>query len=365
MQLVRDKEDMFWAIMFPILLATFMYLAFGQLFSSEKLEKLIPVAVVVESENAESENFQLFANEMSDILSVEYVEESEALKLLEEGKIDGVFYTGNGHRLMVVGSNWNTNILQAVLDSYTRNEAMIREIAQSHPERVETAIQNLSEYKSMTEEVTVGGGSLDTSLSYFFAVLGMACMFGCFIGMRCPIDIQANLSALGARRSVTPTHRLKLVIADLTAALTVHFFNVLILLAYMKYILKIEFGDNLGYMTLLCLVGSMVGVALGMFVGSIGKISENGKIAIMITVSLTSSFLSGLMVHSMKSMVEEHAPIINRVNPAALIVDGFYCLNVYDDMRRYWISFVTLVVMAVLLLGGSFVMVRRERYDSI
>ena len=99
--------------------------------------------------------------------------------------------------------------------------------------------------------MTLGGGSFDTSLSYFFAVIGMACLYGCFLGVRCPIDMQANLSALGARRSVTPTHRLKLVIADMLATFAVHFCNIVILLIYMKYILRIDFGEHIGGMHLI------------------------------------------------------------------------------------------------------------------
>ena len=36
---------------------------------------------------------------------------------------------------------------------------------------------------------------------------------------------------------------------------------------------------------------------------------------------------------NMRVVVEKHAPIINRINPAALISDSFYTLNNYDSMN--------------------------------
>jgi len=364
LQIVRDKGDMFWAMLFPIILCTLMYMAFGNFADSELIDT-IPVAVVVAEENTQSEYFREFVDGMEDVLEAEYLEEEAAIEKLGQGDIKGIFYTGTEHSLTVTGSDLDTSILQALLDSYNKNEAMIMEIAANHPENMEQALESLSNYESTTQEVTVGGNTFNTEISYFFAVIAMACLYGCFIGVRCPMDMQANLSALGARRSVTPTHRLKLIIADMLGTFVVHFGNIVILLVYMKFILGIKFGDHMGGMLLICLVGSMIGVALGMFVGSIGRISEGIKTGIMLGVSMVCSFLSGLMVYNMKDIVQQNAPIVNRINPAALISDAFYCLNVYDDMGRYYQNLIALVIIGILLIAGSFVMVRRERYDSI
>ena len=92
---------------------------------------------------------------------------------------------------------------------------------------------------------------------------------------------------------------------------------------------------------------------------------EGVKIGIMIGVSMTLSFLAGLMNADIKNVVDRNAPLLNRLNPAALISDALYCLNVYDAPERYIQDLVILSVMSVLLLAGTFVIIRRERYDSI
>ena len=71
------------------------------------------------------------------------------------------------------------------------------------------------------------------------------------------------------------------------------------------------------------------------------------------------------MNSSMKDTVEKHCPIINRINPAALISDAFYCINVYNDPARYYRNVLTLAVMSAALVFASFLLIRRNRYDSI
>ena len=48
----RVKELIFWTLLFPIALCTFMYLAFSNIFETTEKAGNIPVAIVAEQENA-------------------------------------------------------------------------------------------------------------------------------------------------------------------------------------------------------------------------------------------------------------------------------------------------------------------------
>ena len=143
------------------------------------------------------------------------------------------------------------------------------------------------------------------------------------------------------------------------------YFDVIVLLLYLRYILKLDFEGQIGRMLLISFLGSLIGVSMGIFVGSLGKMKEGIKIGIILGISMVCSFLSGLMNNTMKDLVEKNAPFLNRINPAALISDAFYCINVYDDMGRYYRNLITLALMSVLLVTASFLLIRRESYDSI
>ena len=82
--------------------------------------------------------------------------------------------------------------------------------------------------------------------SFFHALIAMACLYGCFIGFGSAITLQANLTALAARRSVTPTHKLKLILSEQISSFLIGYVDVIILLIYLRNILKLDFQGQIG-----------------------------------------------------------------------------------------------------------------------
>ncbi len=358
---------LFWPLIFPLVLGTFFYFAFGNI--EEADFETVSVAVIESTDSNADQSFLDFLDTIeqdeSKLIKTEEMKESKALKQLEEKKIAGIYYVDNTPSLTVSGVGFKESILQSLLESYEEGKTTMENIALNHPEGLNSASQQMSDYREMVKQVSLGGKTTDGNPQFFYALIAMACMYGCFIGFGAALSLQANLTTLAARRSVTPTHKLKLIVSEMLTSFLLHFVNIIILLIYLKYVLKMEFQGELPQMLIVSFFGSMIGVSMGIFVSSIGKFREGVKIGILLGISMICSFLSGLMNSSMKDLVERHFPLVNRLNPAALISDAFYCINVYDDPGRYWRSLIILVVMSVILTFGSFLLVRRERYDSI
>lgn len=363
---LRNPSIVFWPFLFPLALATLMYFAIGQMDQADF--ETVPAAVVVEEEGAAVNSFLTFVDAMdesSGLIRAEKMTEEAALQALEKGEAEGIFYVGNDVRLTVSGNGFPESILQSVLASYQSGEEAVKDIARLHPEGMQDALEKMKEYDTAVNQVSLGGTTIDGNVQIFYALIGMACLYGCFIGFGCALWLQANLTALAARRCVAPVHRLKLILTEFGAGFLVHFANMIVLLAYMRYVLKLEFTGSFAEMTGLVLVGSMFGVSMGIFVGSLGKVGEGIRIGILLGISMSLSFLAGLMDASVKDAVEQHAPVLSRVNPAALISDALYCINVYDAPERFADNMVILIIMSALMVGGAFLIVRRERYGSI
>lgn len=363
---LRNPSIVFWPFLFPLALATLMYFAIGQMDQADF--ETVPAAVVVEEEGEAVDSFLPFVDAMdesSGLIRAEKMTEEAALKALEKGEAEGIFYVGNDVRLTVSGNGFPESILQSVLASYQSGEEAVKDIARLHPEGMQDALEKMKEYDTAVNQVSLGGTTIDGNVQIFYALIGMACLYGCFIGFGCALWLQANLTALAARRCVAPVHRLKLILTEFGAGFLVHFANMIVLLAYMRYVLKLEFTGSFAEMTGLVLVGSMFGVSMGIFVGSLGKVGEGIRIGILLGISMSLSFLAGLMDASVKDAVEQHVPVLSRVNPAALISDALYCINVYDAPERFADNMVILIIMSALMVGGAFLIVRRERYGSI
>lgn len=364
---VRRFETIFWPLIFPLLLATLFYFAFGKV--EEADFETVPAAIVREEEPDTDTVFLSFLDSMeqdaSALIEGREMTREEALRALREKTVKGIFYVDATPSLTVGGNGLAESILQSLLENYENGKQTLEQIAGTHPEGMQSAIEQMSDYQELVEQVSLGGRTTNGNMQFFYALVAMACMYGAFIGFGAALTLQANLTSLAARRCVTPTHKLTLIFSEMVSAFILHFINIVILLLYLRYVLKLDFQGQTPEMLLVSLIGCMIGVSLGIFVGSFGKMREGVKIGILLGISMVCSFLAGLMSGQMKYIVEQHVPVINRVNPAALISDAFYCINVYNDWERYFRSLATLLVMCVILLAASFCMVRRERYDSI
>lgn len=364
---LRDKISIFWTLAFPIILGTLFYVSFGS--TNNREWEPIPVAVVKEEENTGFSSFlDTFQEREGDTtLQLTEMKEEEALTALDTGEIDGIYYVRQEPALVIRSSSLNSSVLEGVLSSYLKNEVIYKDIF-SNPQWVASISENLedmTERESFIKEVSLGGENLDSNMSYFFALIAMACMFGCFLGMTGVMCLQANISTLGARRSVSPVKKGQMILALFLVNFAIVYVCLMVLLLYLNFVLGIELGDHWGGMMLTCFFGDMIGVCMGIAVGSIGKLSIPAKIGINVGLSMLLSFMSGLMIGNMKHIIDTACPIINRLNPAAVISDAFYCLCIYNDPVRYRNDLMILTLFSIGLLIVSYCAIRRERYDSI
>lgn len=370
-QTMRDFSVMFWALAFPLILGTLFYLSFGNLgieSTGDSDWDTVKVAVIRDGSSSENHKaFEKFLEQMDgEILNIQdFSNESEALDALIDEKILGIFYVKETPSLTVSKNGIHESILTSVLETYNRNAAMFQEIATTHPDRLPDAAAAMEDYRQTTSEVSLGGKSMNPNSQYFFALVAYACLSGAFLGVKSTFDSQANLTALGARRSITPTHKLKLIIVDLLVLCMIHFVNILILCLYVTHVLGVSLGDNPGALLLVDLMGSIIGICLGIAIGSIARLSFGMKMGFTVLFTLFPGFLAGLMFGNMKNIIEQNCPIINRINPAAVLSDAFYCMGVYYDMERFTRCLAILAFMSILLLSIAFLSIRRERYDSI
>lgn len=104
---------------------------------------------------------------------------------------------------------------------------------------------------------------------------------------------------------------------------------------------------------------------MGIAIASVLKANENIKIGIVISVTMLGCFLSGMMGITMKYIIDKNLPIINKVNPASMITDGFYSLYYYDTLDRYIFNISSLLIFAFIMIFISYISLRRQKYDSI
>ena len=371
---IREKSNIFWTMIFPLILATLFHFTLGEMLDQNGMET-ISAAYVTQSaaESAESpshqekdsflEYLESFDNSWLKILPMT---EKEAENALKNDEILGTFYGGEEKSLTIGENSTYTSILSQILEIYEKNEVLIARIAQDHPEHLSDAVTALEDYKTCTETVTFGGTSMDSVQNYFFALIAMTCLYGSFMGMYNAVGVQANTSVLGARLTAGCVKRYKSIAASLLSSWMISFLEVLILLFYMDVILgDIDLSGQILQIFVICAAATLYSCSLGMVIGTVGSWSANLKNGIVVAVSMACSFAADLMLSGVKGAIETYAPVINRINPGALTTDAFYSVLVYNDTEKYFRSLILLTVFALLLLTAAVLSMRRMRYESI
>ena len=113
------------------------------------------------------------------------------------------------------------------------------------------------------------------------------------------------------------------------------------------------------------MAGSLAGLSIGIIVGAKFKSNENTKTGIIISITMLGCFLSGMMGITMKYVIDKNVPILNKINPANMITDGFYSLYYYDTLDRFWFNVWGLLIFSALMILISYFSLRRQKYDSI
>lgn len=367
--LMRGRVLLFWTFLFPLVLTTLFHFAFSQLESDTPFEP-IPVAVVDNGAYRGNVPLQKTLEEVgkkgeNQLLVVTIAGEEQAKALLKDGKVEGILSAGEEISLTVKESGISQTILKAFLDEFQRTSGTIANILAEHPEQAASLLQKLGDSRSFTKEISLSKASPDTTINYFFTVIAMTCMYGGLWGIESTTEMQPNLSPLGARRSLGPVPKRKIILADQIAMVLIQFVIILLVLLYMAVPLGVPFGNQWGYLIFACFTGCVFGVALGNCIGVLSTKSENAKTAWLLVISMTGSFLAGMMIVNMKDIVSHRAPFLNYINPCALLTDSFYALYMYDTHTRFFLNMGILWAFSIVLLSVSVLKLRRQKYASI
>ena len=372
LRLIRNKSNLFWILLFPILLGCMFKIAFSNIGKSESFQS-IPVAIVCEEcENAD--NFRLTVDELSkegedQMLSVTYCEEEEALEFLEKKEIDGILYAGDTVKLSISANmgnaQMNQSILKSFVEEYNVSAKIIADTWSTHPEKIPALLDQITKHTAYYEEVSLSRSNTDTYTQYFYNLIAMACLYTAMGGLYIAIENQANLSTLAARKNVSPAKKQVTIIGELAASILFEFILNLLAFLFIVFILQVDMTTRLPFALLAIFVSTMTGICLGFFLGSIGPKSEGGKVGMMFAIVMPCCFFSGLMMGNMRIIVEQHVPFVNCINPAALMSDCFYSLAIYDSMERYTRNILTLLLLSFIFCLGGFLLTRRKKYASL
>lgn len=371
---IRDKDNMFWTILFPLILATLFNMALSNISSAESFNE-IELAIV---ENKEYENYSDFINAIktvsdstvestsNNLFKINYVSKEEGEKLLENSKIEGYIYFDDEINLVVKESGIQESIIKGFLDDFQQTSSTIVNIINLKKDIMDNnPIDSISTRQSYVKKISLGKGDPNIIVQFFYALIGMTCLYGGLWGIKEVNALQANQSPQGARLNITPAHKLKMFLASVLAATTIQLIGLSILLLYLNFVLKISFGNELVYILLTCVISTLTGITYGTCVGSIINKGEGLKIGIFVGATMIMSYMSGMMNYKVKYEIHNKISILAYLNPANLITDSFYSLYYYDNYSKFFLNIGLLGIFTVVFSTITYFVIRRQKYASL
>ena len=224
---LRDREMIVWTWAFPILLSTLFFFTFTSLDTVSQLQVIL-LGVVDNTAYREDVAFSAALGAVSEqndsqlfeLTRLDSVEQGDAL--LQEGAIDAYLFVEDVPRLVVTSDGMSQTIAKGFLDRYLQTKSAVETLLRESPEAAER-LPLLMGADSLTREISLTDAVPTDKVNYFYALLAMVCMYGGFQGIHSISYLQANLSPLGARRTMAPVGRFRLITADLLGGITVHF----------------------------------------------------------------------------------------------------------------------------------------------
>lgn len=392
LELVRMPGVLVWALAFPLILSTVFMMMFGPLDDQAEIDP-IPLVVVNPADDVDGQSFQAFLDALSDdedgepLFAITYAPNAEeSLALVEENMAGESPYVGyvqlsedtpDVHVTSVSDltgiEQLKTSVLIMAMDNYVANAAMIHDLVNGNPSLlaqpdVAETLASMTEPIEATVRTTVTANQPKESVRFYFALLGMAALFGGTLGMIAFQRLKPNTSPLGARRALGATSHGRTVAATVAASWAITFACLCVTYLYMRYVAGVDFGGRDDVCLLTTAIAALTATALGCAISAIPKVPESGKSGILTGIVCFASLFAGLYgepTMELADMISANFPVLDYVNPAVQISQAFYSIMYYDSLAPMAGHLTILLVMALVLFALSAQSLRRQRYASL
>ena len=372
--LLRNRGLVFWTLAFPILLGVLFKAALGGLMTTQSFAP-VPVAVV-ESQEYRLSPYKTAFDELSRgddalVTVTSVATTAEGSSLLADDHVAGVVEViGDEASLTVATGGMDQTILTLLLDEIAQRVDMVTTLMADEmapgedPQTVAAEIMDRLAESGFTLK-DASPSSMDPLMAEFFSLVAMAALYGGMFSGTLMNYAQPQLGAVGRRIGVAPTRKSVFVASGIIASYVVEFVGLVLLVVVCRFLFGIDFGSNWGLTLVVASAGALAGLSLGVAVSALVRGGENMKIGVLIGMTMLGALLAGMMGGGLRYRVDATAPLVNKVNPVALITDGFYTPYYHPGSDGLWADLGILLVISLVLIGASMLTLRRQRYDSM
>lgn len=389
--LVRTPSVIVWVLAFPLIMSAIFLFMFSGMRTDGAVDP-VPVALVTpaaEKDGAPAGSFEQVVDALAEpgedqLLDLRRVETAgEAEDLLAAGEIDGYFELAlDGTPALTVGSAYtlssadgetavNRTILETVASSYVQSRALLEEVARRDPAALAdpAAVTDALGIQVDVGQVQITHARPEEIVRYYYALLGMSTLMASQAGMLAVAYAQPGVSALGARRAVSGTSRLRQLAGCALGAWAVSTVALTLAFAFLRLVAGVDFGGREGLALVAVAVCALLATALGACVGALplsaGISARSGILTALTCVLSLFAGLYGTAAMELADNLAHTLPWTSWVNPTKLVCDTFYALYYYTSLAPFAARLAACVAGALALLAVAGAIFRRQSYEHL
>ena len=321
-------------------------------------------------EYAASGTVNVFENQETNDFMKKYLDgdDNGYIKDYLSGYTGGDFFPQTHITLKLRKNGMDETMAKKMVQMYVTMQLQAREMMHSESLTADTGdliSKAMNGQDNIVEQLQLTDGNTDPFCSYMYNLIAMVAIFGSLVGISIAQSHQANMSDEGARRSCASMPKSVSILASFCSYCICMIVCVAISITFITLVLGVDFGSRLPLVYLSGACGGIMGVAMGFFLGSVGRMSQGARSGFVMALNMILCFLSGYIISGIKGMLELHAPIVNDLNPAAIICDSFYYLNMDAGLERFAGQLLRMGIYTAVFVALGFLLTRRKKYASL
>lgn len=342
-------------------------------------------------QEAKSKTEEIKLNEKR-IFNIIYVKNEEVLKkLLDEEIVVGIcrFEDGKPKLEFKKSGLYETIARSAVGEIYEKLNGIEKSLEQKAdliesdikkgfmvgkvPTKAEIEDRVYSELENVVNEMINAKSNLkvlkhnspDLVTSYYYTLIAMTILYQSIFMIYLTENFIPNRAPRSARVSMSVTPKIVLIISGFFVSFILQLIGIGILILFLKFVVKINVIYNVLKFILIILISTVFASTLGFFASNmINKKAEDVQ-SITIGFIMIMSMCAGMMSHSFKYAIDKNVPIVNKINPAALIVEAIYSSSNVESAGRLYKSLGILSLIGLILFGIGLTLVSKRRKNKI
>ena len=350
----RQKSMIFWSLIFPLILGVFFKLALGNIDNSNNFEA---IKVGVNEDLLKDKTFKSFLDSMEDE-DIFKLYKANDQKILSQKNLTA--YIEKEDKIVFKSSGIKESIVESIMNSYLRKKSLITNILKKN---LHFDIRKIFSDNDYIKDIT--SKNMKLSNTFFYTLVGMQIMYGYIWGLYIIYQYQANLSVKARRNAISPSKKSISLLGSLSVAFIISFAISLITIFFLENFLGVDFSNKKPALYLLVFIGSFTGVIFGSLIGLSNKANMEIKSGLGVGITMLLSYLAGMMDSDIKIIIQNKLPLINKINPVALITDGIYSLYYYQGYQRYLENIYWLIGVSLTMLILCLFFMKGRYYDSI